>query len=63
MLEQALLREQFQALLAAEQKAEQIYADLAATLSDRALREQVLQLQREKLRHIQLTERLLEIVA
>jgi len=62
MLEQAALREQFQTLLAREQYAAEIYGDLAAKLDDPVLREQVEQLHREKLRHVRLTERLLEIV-
>ena len=62
MLEQAILREQFQTLLAREQNAAQTYADLAAKITDPTLRRQVEQLHREKLRHIRLTERLLEIV-
>lgn len=62
MLEQAALREQFQTLLAREQYAAEIYGELAAKLQDAKIRQQVEQLHREKLRHIRLTERLLEIV-
>lgn len=62
MLEQAALREQFQTLLAREQYAAEIYGDLAGKVDDPALREQVEQLYREKLRHVRLTERLLEIL-
>lgn len=61
-LEQALLREQFQTLLAQEQEALAAYADLAAKVNDRAIREQLEQLSRDKQRHVELTERLLEIV-
>ncbi|MGB2820240.1 MAG: hypothetical protein WBF17_04620 [Phycisphaerae bacterium] len=63
MLEQAVLREQFQMLLSQEQQALQAYADLVAKVDDPAIREQVEQLRREKQRHVELTERLLEIVA
>lgn len=63
MLEQAVLREQFQMLLSQEQQALQAYADLVAKVDDPAVREQVEQLRREKQRHVELTERLLEIVA
>ena len=61
MLEQAALREQFQTLLAREQYAAEIYGELAGKV-DPALRDQVEQLHREKLRHVRLTERLLEIL-
>lgn len=63
MLEQAVLREQFQMLLSQEQQALQAYADLVTKVDDPAIREQVEQLRREKQRHVELTERLLEIVA
>jgi rubrerythrin len=62
MLDQALLREQFQTLLSQEQQALQAYADLVAKVDDPAVREQVEQLHRDKQRHVELTERLLEIV-
>ncbi len=62
MLEQAMLRDQFQALLTQEQQAEKIYAELVAKLTDPELRKQVQQLHHDKQRHIRLTERLLEIV-
>ena len=57
-----MLREQFQELLRKEREAERVYAELAAKVEDVSLREQVEQLRRDKLRHIRLTERLLEIV-
>jgi len=63
MLEQATLREQFQKLLAHEQQAMEACAELAASLEDPAIREKVEQLHRDKQRHVELTERLLEIVA
>ena len=61
MLEQAMLREQFLALLQQQRQAAQIYSDLAEA-GDEGIRKQVQQLQHDKNRHIQLTERLLEIV-
>jgi len=63
MLEQATLREQFQTLLSQEQQALEAYAELAAKVTDPAVRQQVEQLHRDKQRHVELTERLLEIVA
>ncbi len=62
MLEQALLREQFQMLLHRQKQAAEGYVGLAETLEDRQLKEQVAHLGREKQRHIRLTERLLELV-
>jgi rubrerythrin len=62
MFEQAMLREQFQALLRQEQQAEKLYADLVAKLTDPELLQRVQQLHRDKQRHIRLAERLLEIV-
>jgi len=61
-LEQATLSERFQVLLEQEQKAEQAYAGLAAQASDDESRRELRQIQREKLRHVQLVERLIEIV-
>jgi rubrerythrin len=62
-IEHALLRERFQMLLSQEQQALDAYADLVSRVTDPALREQVEQLHRDKQRHIELTERLLEIVS
>ena len=62
MLEQALLGERFQELLDMQRRAMAGYSDLAAGSADPATREDLAHLQREKLRHVQLTERLLEIV-
>lgn len=62
MLEQALLREQVQALLAKEQQAALAYAELSAKAASDEVREQLAQLHREKQRHIRLAERLLEIL-
>jgi len=62
-LEQALLREQFQTLLAQEKQALTAYTELLQKVTDAQVREQILQLQREKERHVDLAERLLEIVS
>jgi len=62
MLEQAMLREQFQTLLTRQQRATEVYSELAAKMTDPRLRREVEQLRREKQRHVLLTERLLEIV-
>jgi rubrerythrin len=61
-VEHAMLAEKFQALLATEREAEKVCANLAAQMIDPAAREQVEQIHREKQRHVQLVERLLEIV-
>ena len=57
-----MLREQFLALLDKERQAERMYADLAARMKSPAVRRQIEDLHRDKLRHIALAERLLEIV-
>lgn len=62
MYEEALLSERFEALLTEERRAVQVYADLAARADDPGLRRQFEQLRREKTHHVELTERLLEIV-
>jgi rubrerythrin len=62
MLEQERLREQFQALLDQEQQALAVYTELADKVRDPRLRDQVEELRRDKQRHVELTERLLEIV-
>jgi len=62
MLEQAALREQFQQLLATERQAQQVYAELLAKTDDQKIRQQIEQLCRDKQRHMQLAERLLEIL-
>jgi len=62
MLDQALLREQFLALLDKERQAERVYADLAGRTSDESLRQAIQLLHRDKQRHIALAERLLEMV-
>lgn len=62
MLEQAMLREQFQALLEQQRQAAQVYADLAGVATDPSVKQDAQQIQRDKERHVRLTERLLEIV-
>ena len=62
MLEQALLSEQFRALLEKEQEVARCYAELVARVEDPRLRQQVARLCRDKNRHVRLAERLLEIV-
>ena len=62
MLEQATLRERFEALLERQRQALAVYESLADHGPDPAVRKQAIQLRREKERHIRLTERLLEIV-
>jgi len=63
MLEQAVLREQVQTLLEKERQAERAYADMASKVGEASLKAQIEQLRRDKQRHIQLAERLLEILA
>jgi hypothetical protein len=62
MFEEAVLAEQFEELLDREQEAVRLYAEWVSDAADPLLREEVEQLLREKKRHIELTERLLEIV-
>jgi len=62
MLEQAMLREQFMALLNQEQLAAALYATLAGELTDPTLRRQVEQLHLDKQRHARMAERLVEIL-
>jgi len=62
MYEQSLLAEQFTRLLAQTEQAEQIYAGMADETDDPELRQRFQELSREKRRHAQMTERLLEIV-
>jgi hypothetical protein len=62
MFDQAALAEHFQLLLARQEKAARIYADMEAKAADPAFRRQVAQLRREKQRHVELAQRLLEIV-
>lgn len=62
MLDQARLAEQFGALLERQRQAESTYANMLASVKDAELRAQFEQLLRESQRHIELTERLIEIV-
>ena len=62
MLDQLALREQFEVLLADEQAALGQYESAAANQADPETRAHFEVLCREKKRHIQLAERLLEIV-
>jgi rubrerythrin len=62
MFEQTALAEQFEDLLAKERAAAGRYAELAAECRDPAQRQQFETLRREKLRHVELTRRLIEIV-
>lgn len=62
MFEEAILADQFNALLDQQQHAADYYASMATQTDDPQVRRQVEQVCREKKRHIQLTQRLLEIV-
>lgn len=62
MLEQAILREQFESLLAKELEAAELYEHLAARTADAGVRREIEHLCREKCRHIRLAQRLIEIV-
>jgi rubrerythrin len=62
MLEQAELTAQFEQLLAQQRQAAGAYAALADQVTDPTVKDQVRQLCRDKQRHVELTERLLEIV-
>ena len=61
-VEQAMLAEQFTKLLSREREAEQACAELLSKVSDLNARQKLEQVHREKVRHVQLVERLLEIV-
>ena len=61
-VEQAMLAEQFAALLAKEREAEKACAELLESIGDLNARRELQQIHREKVRHVQLVERLLEIV-
>ena len=62
MPERAILREQFSAMLAKVRTAASQYDQLARSTEDPEARDQLQRLAREEYRHVQLTERLLEIV-
>ncbi len=61
-LEHEQLAEQFRTLLDQQQQAEAGYAQLLPRLRDPHVLAQLQQVRRDKQRHIQLTERLLEIM-
>jgi hypothetical protein len=61
-VEQAMLAEQFAELLAREQEAATACAELLAKVTDSNAHQQLQQIHREKVRHVQLVQRLLEIV-
>ncbi len=61
-VEGAMLAEKFRELLDQERKAEGVYAGLSAQVTDPTTREHIQQIHRDKLRHVQLVERLIEIV-
>jgi len=62
MFEEAQLAEQFSDLLNRQKEAAQYYAAAADSTDDPNVRREIEQVVREKKRHIQLTQRLLEIV-
>ena len=62
MPERAILREHFTGILDAAQAAATEYQRLAAAADDAAQKDQLLRLARDGGRHVQLSERLLEIV-
>ena len=62
MFEETQLSEQFQALLHAQEKIATQCLQAAGQTSDPQLKEEIQQLHREKQHHMELTERLLEIV-
>jgi rubrerythrin len=62
MLEHAILRDLFEGLCETSRQASKAYESMADQVTDPAVREQVEHVQRDKDRHVYLTERLLEIV-
>jgi rubrerythrin len=62
MLEQAILRQRFESLLKTEQEVQRAYEELSRLVQDPLQQAQIQQLIREKQRHIELTQRLLELV-
>ncbi|MCE5326417.1 MAG: ferritin-like domain-containing protein [Planctomycetaceae bacterium] len=62
-LQHQQLAEQFQDLLTQEQQVEGSYAAMAARASDPEIRTQLESIRTDKQRHIELIQRLLEIVA
>ncbi|MFP4053160.1 MAG: hypothetical protein ACLFV7_04775 [Phycisphaerae bacterium] len=62
MLEHAMLRDLFEDLLDKSRQAREGYEALAARPEAAELREKLLQIERDKSRHVYLVERLLEVV-
>jgi hypothetical protein len=62
MFEESHLRDHFESLMCRTQAAADGYESALRGVADLSLRERLGKLQREKLRHVQLLERLLEIV-
>lgn len=62
MLDNEILRERFEDLLNQQRQSVGVYASLASGLTDPKARAEAEQIHRDKKRHIELTERLLEIV-
>jgi rubrerythrin len=62
MLEQAQIAEQFQTLMQLTDQAQRNYAQMSLETSDPAISQKLLQLHKDKQRHIRLIQRLLEIV-
>ncbi len=61
MLEHAILRERFEEILEQTHQARRAYELLAGRVANPAMREQLQHVCRDKLRHVCLAERLLEI--
>ena len=62
MFDRATLNEQFESLLAKQHQILAGYEELASSSSNADLKQKIEELRRDQLRHILLTERLLEIV-
>ena len=62
MFEQAMLAEQFERLLLKQREVAQAYQELLKQVEDPGLRSQLDEICRQKIRDIQMSERLLEIV-
>ena len=61
-VEGIMLTERFRQLLEQERQAEMLSAEMVGQVSDPAARQQLEEMHRDKLRHVQLVERLLEIL-
>ena len=62
MFEQAILSEQFEGLLLKQKEVAQAYHELLKQVEDPEHRSQLDEIYRQKLRDIQMSERLLEII-